>query len=353
MENKENISFDLIRSQEIYDNKVKFSYYFRSNKEREVRYKSVKVFDESLDCYNLMRFDTKTGELTEYSRSDCLKGFASVKSNAWRKISQLLDANNFDWFITLTFDNNVIDRTDDAQVYDVYMKWIRIVKNECPDVRYLTVVERHKDKQYNEKGCLHFHILMGNIRAKQLHLVDSGKVCCSWLSDGYAVCSKEYFEKTKEGRILTETDGIPVYNISNFYWGLTTVTKVQSQNKTKSYVKKYLKKEIGSTTVFKKNYFYSRNLERPVIKKDVIKTSCRISDISCYNDQYTNVALTDYYSAKYNVRQLELERCCYEMMNNGITPIIDVEIEETEIETKTRKIDGTLIPIDVDVSDIF
>lgn len=346
---EERKTFDLMRSRTIYDDKVKLSYYYVPSERAERMYKPILLPDEFGDLQK-RQLNVVTGEIKDYTRSQCLKSFASVKSNAWRFISMLLDANHFDWFVTLTFDNAVINRYNDEEVYNAYTKWIRLVKKECPNVRYLTVVERHHELD-KEEQAIHFHILMGDITAKQLHLKYSGKVCCSWLSEGYTACNEDYFNRTKEGRVLTDTDGIKIYNIGNFFYGLTTVTEVQAQSACKTYVKKYLKKDIGATKVFKKNYFYSRNLNRPIIEKDKLNTLDHIKSISSefYEDDYTINAVNDYYSPKHSVRQVELGRISYDLINEGvdILQIIDKQAYE-----RKHALDD-LEELDIDVIDIF
>lgn len=322
--------FYMIRKRVVFKDKVEISYYLEPKVRKPKQFKPCKVYDEDIGDYIQRRLDLNTGEITDYDRATYLRNFRSVKSNAWNVITRLLDANNFDWFVTLTFDNNIINRYDDEAVYNAYSKWIRVVKRECPNVRYLAVIERHKEKEYCKDRVIHFHILMGNITAKQLHLVDSGKVCCSWLSSRkykgneykYRVCSKEYYEKTKSGKVLTSTDGIPVYNIFNFIYGFTSVTRVQSQGACRNYVKKYLVKDLSSTKVFKKNYFYSQNLERPIIEKDRFsKEQDGYFDVlspSLMLDEYTPYAETDYYDNEHNYRKINISRPFYELINNGV-----------------------------------
>lgn len=350
MENEEEKkSFHLMRCHTIYEDKVKLSYYYVPNKRKERMYKPILIEDELGDLEK-KRLNVETGEVEDYSREQCIKSFKSVKSNAWRFISMLLDANRFDWFVTLTFNQHRIDRYNDKEVYQAYSKWIRLVKKRCPKVKYLTVVERHHEID-KEVQAIHFHILMSEITAKELCLVYSGKVCCSWLSDGYTACSEEYFNKTKEGKILTDTDGIKIYNIDNFAYGLTSVTKVQHQNACKTYVKKYLKKDIGSTAIFKKNYFYSQNLNRPKIKREELNTLNRIKriDSSCYEDKYTKNAVNDFYSQKYTVRLVELGRIAYDLINCGV----DLEQITNKEEYVNKRAFKDLEELDIDVSDIF
>ena len=174
-------------------------------------------------------------------------------------MNMLLEMNDFDWFATLTFDKEKIDRTNDEEVFNAYKKYIDNTKKKFPSLGYMCIPERHEDK------CIHFHLLINGMTPKQLGLVNSGKVCCSWATLKNKIASKEYFERTKHEHELTETDGLPVYNITTFPFGYTTVTKIASRERCNSYVKKYVEKALGSTEIFKKRFYYSSNLKVPSI----------------------------------------------------------------------------------------
>lgn len=51
----------------------------------------------------------------------------------------LLEMNTFDWFCTLTFDKNKIDRTNDKAVYECYKKYINNLSHKFYKLRYICV----------------------------------------------------------------------------------------------------------------------------------------------------------------------------------------------------------------------
>ena len=48
-------------------------------------------------------------------------------------MNTLLAMNDFDWFWTLTFDKEKIDRTDDQAVFNCYKKYINNLKHKYPN----------------------------------------------------------------------------------------------------------------------------------------------------------------------------------------------------------------------------
>ena len=113
-------------------------------------------------------------------------------------MNMLLEMNDFDWFATLTFDKDKIDRTDDEIVFNAYKKYINNIKKQFPSLGYMCFPERHED------DCIHFHMLLNGIRPKELGLVNSGKVCCSWATFKNKVSSYEYFERIIPDIICTK-----------------------------------------------------------------------------------------------------------------------------------------------------
>ena len=176
------------------------------------------------------------------------------------EINKILNSNNFNWFISLTFNKNVVDRKNDSVVYKLYKQWISKLRRKYPNMYFLTIPKRCNNKQSNENGCLHYHILIGNITAKQLNLANTGKISCSWIKNNNKTCTPEYYEKTKHLHNLTLTDGLNVYNISDFYWGFSNVTKIQNHETAKFYVNMYKNDELKSMPTSKKNYYSSKNI---------------------------------------------------------------------------------------------
>ena len=250
--------YDLIMKTRKYRDQTLCSVYYKPTEKSEKKFEPVDI-----DGYR-MRLNKETGEVDFYSREIASSGRDSSVRRSKIKMHMILDMNDFDWFVTLTFNNNRVQRDNPEEVYKAYSKFIDLLKKECPTLRYITVPEQHED----EKHCYHFHLLVGGISVHQLGLVNSGKVCCHWARKG-GICSKEYFEVTKDRYVLQETDGIPVYNISKFQYGFSTVSRIQSRERCNFYVQKYIDKNFGTTDDFKKRFFYSANLKMPE-EKDII-----------------------------------------------------------------------------------
>ena len=164
----ERIRYTLNLKEEKYINETHCSFYFvKTNKK------------EKTSCpYNhngvRMKLDLLTGELRNYTRKECeLNAYNSIERTK-KLLNMLLDMNDFDWFCTLTFDNARIKRTCDEDVYSAYVKFINNIKHKFPTLRYITVLERHEDKN------IHFHMVIGGVPWQKLGLENSGKVCCHW-----------------------------------------------------------------------------------------------------------------------------------------------------------------------------
>lgn len=147
-----------------------------------------------------------------------------------QRVYDLARSNAFDWFITLTFDQKKVNRYDyDACADAVKLFTKRLLKLGC---KWLIVPEQHKD------GAYHFHGLV----AGDLPLTPSGKTC--------------YNE--------ADNQEMPIYNLANYEFGFTTVTKVQYPDRTASYIAKYLTKAI-TVPKGKKAYWASRSLAVPTV----------------------------------------------------------------------------------------
>ena len=320
---RQKTAYYLFQKDRIYRDKTLTSLYFKSNKE-QVEKKS-RPYDRNGIRYKL---DLETGEILTYTKREVLNSMACSLRRTKICMNMLLEMNDFDWFATLTFDKQKIDRTNDEAVYNAYKKYINNIKHQFPSFRYLTVLERHED------GCIHFHLLIAGLTPKQLGLVNSGKVCCSWAFYKDKICSKEYFEKTKHEHIneLQDTDGLAVYNVTTFPFGLTTVTRIASRERCNSYVKKYINKDIGkSTEIFKKRFFYSRNLNVPTIVNRLIgadfDTPKNIKDIMSHNPHLQNAEYKNY-NEDHNILQYWEDNTVKQCIDNEFIPLSEKEIEE-------------------------
>lgn len=318
-------AYYLFKKDRIYRDKTLSSVYFKSNKQH------IEKKSRPIDINGIRyKFIKETGEVRLYKKSEIQYSLGCSTRRTKILLDMLLSMNDFDWFATLTFDKEKIDRTNDLLVYCAYKKYINNIKHQFPLFRYITVIERHKDTDH----CIHFHLLIGGLTHSQLGLVNSGKVCCSWAFYKNKISSRDFFERTKNEHILTETDGLPVYNVTTFPYGFTTVTRIANREKCNSYVKKYIYKDIGaSTEIFKKRFFYSHNLNRPTIVDKLIGADFQSPKNLKYflsNNPYLQNASSINYNDDYNILQYWVDNKTKNIIDNNLIPLSKDEISQYE-----------------------
>ena len=159
-----------------------------------------------------------------------------------QKIYEISRANIWDYFLTLTFDRNKLDSSNYNLLCDKVSKWLNNLRSRyAPDLKYLIVPELHKDGKH-----YHFHGLLANIG--NITLKDSG----------------------------IKKNGHTIYNLSNWKYGFSTVTKVIDSNKVSSYITKYITKELCAVSKNKRRYWTSKN--------------CDTAKISVYNLPYEDIS---------------------------------------------------------------
>lgn len=320
----EKISYNLYSTERRYKDETLMSFYFQPNNKIIKKFSPIDINGERY------RLDLQTGEIREYTKKEMLTSFNASLRRTVIAMNMLLSMNDFDWFWTLTFDNERINRYDDKQVFECYVKYINNLKHKYPNLKYMCFPERHED------NCIHFHLLVADITVKQMGLVNSGKVCCHWaMKNGKKIglCSREFFEKTKHLHELKETDGEPIYNITTFAYGYTTVSRICSRERCNSYVKKYVEKALGSTEVFKKRFYYSSNLNVPDVVKKLIgadfETPKDIDKLSCLqNNIFVKNAKGQPYVSDYNVMQVRIDNEIKDYIDKGFIPLSEKEILE-------------------------
>ena len=154
-------------------------------------------------------------------------------------IYYLARSNEWEWFVTLTFAPDKIDRYD----FDVCSKRVRewfnnLKKRKAPGLYYLIVPEHHKD------GAWHFHGLLGGCDG--LTFKDSG---------------------------VKDKDGEVIYNLENYKLGWTTAEKIKDSARASSYICKYITKDLCDLTKGKRRYFCSLGLQRAEVVEAVVPMS--------------------------------------------------------------------------------
>lgn len=133
-----------------------------------------------------------------------------------RKIKGYALSNDFQWFVTLTFDPEKIDSFNYETAKNTLLKWCRKMRDECRKLDeckqfdYLMIPELHKS------GAVHFHGLLGDIPA-----------------------SFEEAANPKTGAPLVR-HGRQVYNLTKWKYGFSDCEKIESPEKAASYITKYV-----------------------------------------------------------------------------------------------------------------
>lgn len=135
----------------------------------------------------------------------------------------------WEYFVTLTFDPEKVDSFNYNEVVGVMGKWLDNIKHQNKNLKYVLVPELHKS------GRVHIHGLFKN--CPNLKLVDSGK----------------------------RKNGCKIYNIENYKYGFTTISKIKNQEAVSVYMSKYMTKELIQISG-RKTYWCSQGLERPKIE---------------------------------------------------------------------------------------
>lgn len=172
-------------------------------------------------------------------------------------------SNDFEYFVTFTFNPKKIDRYSIDETFNTMKYWLNRQKKHSPDFAYVIVPEFHKD------GAIHFHAL---IRA--------------------------YNGDMKPTKIFQ--NGKRVYNVTGFTSGFTNAQKMDDdQEKTAGYITKYITKDTINR-FNKRRYWASKNLQKPVKHYDSLE-SLNIS-------QYIIDDNIAYHSEDYNISVYQFKR---------------------------------------------
>lgn len=167
-------------------------------------------------------------------------------------VNDIIMANDFDCFVTLTLDKKKIDRED----YDAIMRRLNVFLDNRVrrrGLRYVGVPERHKN------GGFHFHFLCN---ADALALVDSGTVSCK----GH---KKPIKISTADRLHIPASDRHAVYNVSDWSLGFSTAIHTYGcAAAVANYVGKYITK--GAKKIGGRWYYSGGKLERLVCRYDSV-----------------------------------------------------------------------------------
>lgn len=197
-------------------------------------------------------------------------------------------SNDFEYFVTFTFNPKKIDRYSIDETFNTMKYWLNRQKKHSPDFAYVIVPEFHKD------GAIHFHAL---IRA--------------------------YNGDMKPTKIFQ--NGKRVYNVTGFTSGFTNAQKMDdNQEKTAGYITKYITKDTINR-FNKRRYWASKNLQKPVKHYK----SLEALNLSQYLID-DNIA---YHSEDYNISVYQFKRdstvdSVYNLLSDDRLPLFNFSFSE-------------------------
>lgn len=144
-----------------------------------------------------------------------------------QKIYEISRQCQWEYFITLTFAPDAVDRMDFDACMKKANKWFHNQRRKAEDLQYIFVPEEH------EKGGWHIHGLVAQVGKMQF--TDSG-------------------HKVK---------GQVVFNLDGWKYGFSTATKVTDAHRVSTYITKYITKDMCNVTKGKKRYYRSQNIPEP------------------------------------------------------------------------------------------
>ena len=204
---------------------------------KEIELKSITPQGQ-LNFESMQEYEKKKAEF-DRKYAPKLENAVRSMNRSKNNLMDILKSNDFNFFVTLTFDKNKIDRLNDKETRKAFAKFIKDLRRDFNNMIYVAVPEYHK------KGGLHFHLLVGKVTAGELGLEDSGK-------------------SVKNGRCKGQT----IFNVTKWQSGFSTATKVLDTNAVKYYLSKYLTKGKVDPRFFgKKRFYVSQNIERPQVEK--------------------------------------------------------------------------------------
>lgn len=221
---------------------VVINVYPDSNKIEVLRYKKPfrhLVEAENLDPVDRQRLLEKNvkGEYEPVSDDFTIQALQrSIRSASKRSKDNFYgyaQANDWEYFVTLTFSPEVVDRSDDAAVIHLWSEFQRWCKRKSPDCKMLMIPERH------EKGEIHFHGLMSDIALTLTPATNA-----------------------KTGEPLYSRTGFPLFNIKDWTNGFSTlaiIPKEDNYRRVVNYMEKYISKD-GNIGYNQKRFFRTRNL---------------------------------------------------------------------------------------------
>lgn len=194
------------------------------------------------------------------------------RRRAYKRVRDIMDCNDFQWFMTFTLDGRQIDRTD----YSAFIKAVnRYFDNRVRRYgwKYCAVVEYHKRTEENGKHALHLHAC---VTGDKMNLTDSGTVI--------RPCGGRPVKRSTAHRQGYKDDELKtVYNVADWTLGHSTAIHTYGERlQLSKYITKYITKsddKIGGRW-----YYSGGNLAAPLYLYDNIDFDSFCGDIEFTHD---------------------------------------------------------------------
>lgn len=182
------------------------------------------------------------------------------------KIYDIARNNGFNYFITMTYNKEKVDRYSFQECSAKIRKFMNnfAVRNKetCPNFKYLIVHEKHKD------GAFHYHGLI-------------------------------YLESKDTLTFHKKIKGGNIYNWEKWKNGFSTVSEIKNLEATRKYILKYVLKDIDIDYVKgQRRYYCSQNCERPVKQSYMLENDI---DTNVYKQVYESDISIGYETTQENI----------------------------------------------------
>ena len=188
---------------------------------------------------------------------DHVGSLARSRRRALKAVRDIMDCNEFDWFMTFTLDPEKVDDRTDVQAFTKSIKTYFDNRVRRRGWKYCAVMEYHKRTEDNGRHALHLHAC---VSGDDVRLSDSGTT-------------------------VTRPNGekVPVYNVTDWSLGFSTAIPTYGNRLALSrYITKYITKsddKIGGRW-----YYSGGDLLRPVYLYDDVDFERFAPDYEFSND---------------------------------------------------------------------
>ena len=185
----------------------------------------------------------QTFEQVEIEKERVKKNLKDSLNRTRQELYKISRQCKWEYFITLTFSPDLVDRTDYVKCMQKANKWFNNQRSRyADDLQYVFVPELHEDKK-----SWHIHGLIAQVG--NMSFVDSG-------------------HKSK-GKII--------YNLGGWKYGFSTAVEVGNTQddvfRVSNYITKYITKDLCEITKGKRRYFRSQNIPAPIEYIEWLKPS--------------------------------------------------------------------------------